>query len=87
MLEDTGISQVPLIKSVEHLSKPELLSYMTRQSEFYDGPIEGVYVRFEDEKRTMTKDRGKVVRSDFIAGNEHWTKADIQLNELWISND
>ena len=36
--------------------------------------------------RSLTLRRGKVVRSDFIAGNEHWTKAETQLNGLKISD-
>ena len=62
MLEGTGINQVPLIQSTDRISRAELLAFMKRQSLFYDGPIEGVYVRFEDEKRAITQDRGKIVR-------------------------
>ena len=51
MLQRTGINQVPLILSSEEVSRETLLGFMERSSEFYDGKIEGVYVRFEDEKR------------------------------------
>lgn len=87
MLEGTSIHQVPLIESTDQITRSQLLAYMTRQSNYYNGLIEGVYVRFEDEKRAVTKDRGKIVRSDFIAGNEHWTKADMQMNGLKISDE
>lgn len=60
MLEGTGISQVPLIRSTDVISRAELLAYMERKSKYYDGPIEGVYVRFENEKRAVTLDRGYV---------------------------
>ncbi|KAH8591103.1 hypothetical protein B0O99DRAFT_633140 [Bisporella sp. PMI_857] len=87
MLKGTGISQVPLILSTESISRDEILKYMKHKSSFYDGLVEGVYVRFEDEKRSMTIDRGKIVRSDFIAGNEHWTKAETQVNGLKVSDE
>jgi atypical dual specificity phosphatase len=82
MLEGTGISQVPLIELRGMISRSELLGYMKRQSAYYGGPIEGVYVRFENEKRSITEERGKIVRSDFIAGNEHWSKGETQMNAL-----
>lgn len=85
MLDGTGLHQVPLIDTREQISRLELLAYMKKQSAYYGGPIEGVYVRFEDEKRTITQERGKIVRSDFIAGNEHWSKAELQMNQLSLS--
>jgi atypical dual specificity phosphatase len=84
ILQGTGISQVPLIKSTDMISREEILAYMKKQSLYYDGLIEGVYVRFEDEKRTVTLDRGKIVRPDFLLGNEHWTKVETQLNGLRV---
>jgi atypical dual specificity phosphatase len=44
--------------------------------------MEGVYIRFEDRERKITTTRGKVVRGDFIAGNEHWSKGKIVWNGL-----
>jgi atypical dual specificity phosphatase len=44
--------------------------------------MEGVYIRFEDPERKITTARGKVVRGDFIAGNEHWSKGKIVWNGL-----
>jgi atypical dual specificity phosphatase len=84
ILKGTGLSQVPLIKSTDIISREEILAYMKKQSLYYDGLIEGVYVRFEDEKRTVTLDRGKIVRPDFLSGNEHWTKVETQLNGLRV---
>ncbi|CAD6890606.1 unnamed protein product [Tilletia laevis] len=81
-LHDTGIHQVPLIKESTHQSREDLLEYMTRPSAFYDGPVEGAYVRVENADRTRTLQRYKVVRSDFIVGNEHWTRGPLQLNKV-----
>lgn len=82
MLAGSGIQQVPLILSTDRITLNELLAFMKRKSSFYDGLIEGVYVRFEDEERKITKDRGKVVRSDFIAGDKHWGKLELKLNGI-----
>ncbi|KAG6587087.1 ATP dependent DNA ligase [Phytophthora cinnamomi] len=51
-------------------------------SQFYDGPIEGIYVKWERHGRV--KERGKVVRSDFLAGDAHWSQrpAGIRFNSM-----
>ncbi|KAK0519511.1 hypothetical protein OC842_007429 [Tilletia horrida] len=82
VLQDTGIHQVPLIQETTNQSRDDLLVLMTRTSVFYDGPVEGVYVRVEDAGRTKTVQRYKVVRHDFISGNEHWTRGPLQLNTV-----
>jgi atypical dual specificity phosphatase len=51
-------------------------------SRYYDGPIEGVYVKVE--KDGIIVDRGKVVRGDFISGNEHWTRGNLRENGLAV---
>lgn len=80
LLEDTTISLVPIIYEGKMPTEPELLSMIQRQSSFYEGRVEGVYVKVEVDGRV--KSRGKVVRSDFIAGNEHWTRGGIRANVL-----
>ncbi|KAG0609238.1 hypothetical protein M758_8G169100 [Ceratodon purpureus] len=83
LLHGTSIQQVPLICSLpDGVSRKDLIPHMSRTSAFYDGPIEGVYVRFEDPGRMLTVDRGKVVRADFLSGNEHWSKGIIHLNAI-----
>lgn len=83
LLHNTGIHQVPLVwRSVQGVTRNELVAMASRKSAFYDGPVEGVYVRFEDPERMVTVDRGKVVRVDFIAGNEHWNKGGLRLNAI-----
>ncbi|KAI0801412.1 hypothetical protein C8Q74DRAFT_1445067 [Fomes fomentarius] len=53
-------------------------------SRFYEGPVEEVYVKVEKGGRVVS--RGKVVRADFIAGNEHWSKGPLRLNALSLSD-
>jgi atypical dual specificity phosphatase len=58
----------------------ELRLMVQRPSQFYNGRVEGVYVKVERGGRVVH--RGKVVRGDFIAGNEHWTKGPLSLNGI-----
>lgn len=81
-LEGTGIFQVPLIAQVDKLEEEEIHRCLEGKSVFGDSRIEGIYVRREDDKRQKTLDRSKVVRGDFIAGNEHWGKQTLVLNGL-----
>lgn len=87
LLDGTGIQQVPLICDLENgVSRDQILPLVTSKSAFYDGPVEGVYVRFEDRERTRTVERGKVVRADFVAGNEHWSKGIVKSNGILDSS-
>ncbi len=43
--------------------------------------IEGIYFRVYDGKGWL-KSRAKVVRSDFICGNDHWSKGILTENRL-----
>ena len=47
---------------------------------FYDGPVEGVYIRLCDEDLGFTTKRAKIVRNDFLSGNEHWSKNQYTMN-------
>lgn len=42
--------------------------------------MEGVYVKIEGGG--VVSSRGKIVRGDIIAGNEHWSKGRIEFNRL-----
>ncbi|PVF97953.1 hypothetical protein CPB86DRAFT_706003 [Serendipita vermifera] len=61
-------------------SDEELRLMVQRPSQFYSGRVEGIYVKVERGGRVVH--RGKVVRGDFIAGNEHWTKGPLTLNGI-----
>lgn len=50
-------------------------------SVYYDGPVEGIYVRAFDDVQYL-KYRGKIVRSDFLDETSHWTKQEIVKNVI-----
>lgn len=94
-LEGTSIKQVPLIVSKKFSNIKELTDLASKtKSKYYDGIIEGVYLRVCDDKKT--KDRAKIVRKDFICGSSegqiagsssnvrHWTKAQLTKNILQL---
>ena len=85
-LRGTGIEQVPLVCETSSVSVKELTDMVQQQSRFYNGRVEGVYIRTENKEKTRTIGRGKVVRSDFLAGNEHWSKGPLVLNGIVNDN-
>ncbi|TFK67350.1 hypothetical protein BDN72DRAFT_843206 [Pluteus cervinus] len=84
ILDGTSIQLVPVIyqgtlgvdKDIP--SEDDLKRMVQGQSRFWDGRMEGVYVKIEREGWVV--ERGKVVRGDFIAGNEHWSKGIMKMN-------
>eukprot|EP00178_Gracilaria_changii_P016418 TRINITY_DN469_c0_g1_i1.p1 TRINITY_DN469_c0_g1~~TRINITY_DN469_c0_g1_i1.p1 ORF type:complete len:1067 (+),score=129.49 TRINITY_DN469_c0_g1_i1:6554-9754(+) len=50
------------------------------ESLYYDGPAEGMYIRID--RQGWLVDRAKIVRPDFIAGDEHWTKREPERNRF-----
>lgn len=78
-LAGSGISLVPLVART-HLAKPQDAARLIRGSAFYDGPAEGVYVRVCDADWTIQ--RAKVVRPDFLSGDEHWSKHSVVPNGI-----
>ncbi|KAF7337757.1 ATP dependent DNA ligase [Mycena sanguinolenta] len=85
LLGETTIQMVPVLYEGELPSETELKGMVQTKSKFWDGRIEGIYVKFEEDGQVMS--RGKVVRSDFIAGNEHWTKGNLRVNEFVRTDD
>jgi atypical dual specificity phosphatase len=89
-LEGSDIATVPTVMRIKGRpedgagpimpSDEELMAMVQQPSRFYDGRVEGVYVKVE--KDGIVVGRGKVVRADFIAGNEHWTHGQLELNEF-----
>lgn len=60
----------------------QLKEMVQTPSQYYDGPVEGVYLKIESKREGRVIRRGKVVRGDFITGNEHWTKGIIKWNGI-----
>jgi atypical dual specificity phosphatase len=77
-LKDTNIHQVKVVDA-EKLDEQSLLDIVrSRQSSYYDGVVEGIYLRRQKDGKTI--DRAKIVRSDFIAGDEHWSRRGVTPN-------
>jgi atypical dual specificity phosphatase len=77
-LEGTNIHQVKGVE-IEKLDEQSLLDIVrSRESSYYEGVIEGVYLRRQKDGKTI--DRAKIVRSDFIAGDEHWNRRGVISN-------
>ncbi|TFK21556.1 ATP dependent DNA ligase [Coprinopsis marcescibilis] len=81
MLAETSIFSVPILGRYNSMpGEAELKDMVQQKSKFYDGPVEGVYVKAELGAKASF--RSKVVRKDFIAGNEHWTRGNLRVNTL-----
>jgi len=51
-------------------------------SHFYDGPVEGIYLRLENENE-QEPERAKIVRPDFLQSDSfdvHWSKNELVKN-------
>ncbi len=77
-LKNTSIKQVPLIIKKKFTNIKEISDLLKTKSKFYDGLLEGLYVRNSIEGKTES--RGKLVRSDFICGDPNYNKNKITLN-------
>ncbi|EIW63811.1 ATP dependent DNA ligase [Trametes versicolor FP-101664 SS1] len=84
LLADTDICLAPVVHEGRMLGEDELREFVQRPSLYYDGPVEGVYVKVERNGEVVS--RGKVVRADFIAGNEHWSKGPLRMNVLQVED-
>jgi atypical dual specificity phosphatase len=51
-----------------------------QQSEYTDSRIEGIYLKTFDGD--YVKYRSKLVRNDFLSGNQHWSKNIIEKNKI-----
>jgi atypical dual specificity phosphatase len=80
ILEGTSICIVPLITKGVFSNVKQILDLVKTQSSYYNGQIEGLYIRRCNSK--WLEYRTKIVRNDFIGGNEHWTKGIITLNTI-----
>ena len=83
LLQSTTISSVPVLHEGKMPADADILAMIQRKSAFYDGRVEGVYVKVE--AKSSVRLRGKVVRSDFVAGNDHWTRGNLRVNTLCLS--
>ncbi|KAF8899319.1 hypothetical protein BD779DRAFT_1465255 [Infundibulicybe gibba] len=80
LLAPTTIHLVPVLYEGPLPSEHDLRSMVQRKSVFWDGRVEGIYVKVEKNERVVS--RSKIVRGDFITGNEHWTRGGVRPNGL-----
>ena len=78
-----SLARVPILhdSETERIDLETLQKTVTQgQSHFRkdNGKLEGVYIRIDDGD--FLKERSKIVRADFISGNDHWTKHSIERN-------
>lgn len=79
IFNNADISEVPLIKKGS-FSLKELISLLSNSC-LSDGPMEGIYLRFDDGD--WLGKRAKLVRPEFIQSiKEHWSKRKIKTNRL-----
>ena len=80
-LDGTNVCHVPEIPAPDQLDLQSILHLAkTKESMFYSGVVEGVYIRREQGGKTV--DRAKIVRADFIAGNEHGSRGVMVPNKV-----
>jgi ATP-dependent RNA circularization protein (DNA/RNA ligase family) len=54
---------------------------MNSKSKFYSGPVEGIYIRYEDSEKLLK--RAKIVRGNFIQDiDTHWSNKKMTINKL-----
>jgi atypical dual specificity phosphatase len=54
----------------------------SHKSQYYDGIIEGIVCRVSDDNDQYLAKKGKIVRSDFIAGDQFWAKSKYVVNQI-----
>lgn len=82
LLEGTNIKLIPCVKTGIFKNVEQIVELVRSKSMFYDGPIEGVYIRRCTEN--WLEDRAKIVRNDFICGDKHWAKNILTVNSLQL---
>lgn len=85
LLARTSIPHVPLVFEGEITSMDVLKDMVSGVSSYSDGPREGIVVRLCVEGKLVA--RTKLVRSDFISGNERWNRtAKLATNSVVTHN-
>lgn len=83
LLKNTNIQIIPNLGKGEY-SRADLAKLLSiSKSRFYSGPIEGIYLRYEDSEKLIK--RAKIVNKDFIQEIDiHWSKKKLISNKLQI---
>lgn len=77
-------TSICLIRQIAHgtFTLDQLTDFAYSESAYMDGQLEGIYIRTMSVDNEYLSNRAKIVRSDFISGNQHWSKAQYQINQL-----
>ena len=82
ILSNTNIAYLkPIINNIEDCnSREKIISFLnSKKSEYTESSlIEGIYIRVDVDG--YLKERAKIVRGDFVCGNEEWSKHRITPN-------
>ena len=79
LVRKLDLATVPLV--ARGVFRFEAIPSLIGTSSFYDGPMEGIYIRQEDERWLVR--RAKVVRSEFVQQiTTHWSKQPLVRNRL-----
>ena len=77
---------MPTLAQKVFASNDQLLALLDSTSAFYDGFVEGAYLRVDQtdaEGGMFNVHRGKIVRADFIQGiTTHWQSRGLVKNKL-----
>jgi len=85
-LEGSGLALVRQIGQAARLyphGRDELLLLLETDSAYYDGKVEGVYLRID--RGAVSGERGKIVRPEFLQNmddGEHWATQDLVKNTV-----
>lgn len=83
LLKNINIEIIPTLDKGKY-SRADLEKLLSiSKSKFYSGPIEGIYLRYEDSEKLIK--RAKIVKKDFIQEIDiHWSKKELISNKLQI---
>ena len=82
-LEGLDLPIVPTIHRGPVHSRAQLLALLETRSAYYDGFVEGAYLRVDHDGGRHNAHRGKIVRPDFIQGiTSHWSSHMLVKNGL-----
>ena len=81
----TQVGLVPIHRiSAGRFTVDEVRRMLSQSSAYYSGPVEGVYLRQEDEEWLIR--RAKLVRPEFVqAIGEHWSHGPLRPNQVTLT--
>ena len=80
LLAEVGLTPIQRI-AFGQFTLGKLRETLSESSSYYDGPLEGLYLRREDEEGLVS--RAKIVRAEFVQGiGEHWSHGPLHANRI-----